>query len=362
MDGAGYDDGGVADLSLLVDLDDNVLRRKRGETEYFTALRADLLPRATKGSMAKLSRRDQKVSLAQLLFSEEDDTEKGPSEVYIENEDDSDKAAVKKREERLTQSRAALRLSLMLREPSCLCISLSELSKRRLAFYGKEGAVDALRCADKAIEVATDGFWDRDEIAIEAEDNPVIPASNYERNATSPGLAHSSSLKYCSIRVSQLCLRSAQLQRGNCLSALGKHEEARKSYELILPLLENEPRCARVDWERHSLYVNIGNSYSRTGDFEKADEFYALAQKLGSDHLSDEANGSRPDGKNMVMCAKRARAFALKKAGKIDEAKKLLTEVVKEAREIEIEREKLEAEKKAEEEKKKLEGNDAAAS
>jgi len=360
----GYDDGGVADLSLLVDLDDNVLRRKRGETEYFTALRADLLPRATKGTMAKLSRRDQKVSLAQLLFSEEDDTEKGPSEVYIENEDDLDKAAMKKREERLTQSRAALRLSLMLREPSCLCISLSELSKRRLGFYGKEGAADALRCADKAIEVAGDGFWDRDEIALEAEDTPVIPTSNYERNATSPGLAHPTSLKYCSLRVSQLCLRSAQLQRGNCLSAQGKHEEARKSYEVILPLLEDEPRCARVDWERHSLYVNIGNSYSRTDNLEKADEYYTLAEKLGNDHLNDEVNGSRSDGKNMVMCAKRARAFALKKAGKIDEAKKLLTEVVKEAREIEMEREKLEAEKKAEEEKKKLEAdkNDSAAS
>jgi len=341
----GYDDGGVADLSLLVDLDDNVLRRKRGETEYFTALRADLLPRATKGTMAKLSRRDQKVSLAQLLFSEEDDTEKGPSEVYLDNESDLDKNAMKKREERLTQSRAALRLSLLLREPSCLCISLSELSKRRLAFYGKEGATDALRCADKAIEVASGGFWDRDEIALEAEDAPVTLPANHERNATSPGLAHATSLKYCSLRVSQLCLRSAQLQKGNCLSAQGKHEEARQCYEIILPLLENEPRCARVDWERHSLFVNIGNSYSRMGSFDKADEFYILAEKLGTDHLNDEGNGSRSDGKNMVMCAKRARAFALKKAGRIDEAKKILTQVVKEAREIEMEREKLEAEK-----------------
>merc|ERR1711862_510104 len=271
---------------------------------------------------------------------------------------------LKKRKERLTQSRAALRLSLMLREPSCLCISLSELSKRRLAYYGKEGAADALRCVDKAIEVAGDGFWDRDEIALEAEENAAINRpSNYERNATSPGLAHPTSLKYCSIRVSELCLRSAQLQKGNCLSAQGNHEEARKSYEVILPLLENEPRCSRVDWERHSLYINIGNSYSRsssTENFEKADEFYKLAEQLGFDHLNEEDDtGSTLEGKNMVMCAKRARAFALKKAGRIDEAKEISTEVVKEAREIEIEKEKLEAEKKKLEEEKK--DNTAAA-
>mmetsp|Transcript_9015 Transcript_9015/g.20966 ORF Transcript_9015/g.20966 Transcript_9015/m.20966 type:complete len:202 (-) Transcript_9015:203-808(-) len=77
----GYDDGGVADLSLLIDLEDSVQRRKRGENEYFTALKADLLPRATRGPMAKMTRREQKVSLAQLLFSEDDDCEdKGPEQ------------------------------------------------------------------------------------------------------------------------------------------------------------------------------------------------------------------------------------------------------------------------------------------
>ena len=68
----GYDDGGVADLTLVIDLDDSVLRRKRGETEYFTALKADLLPRVVKGPMSHLPRREQKIKLAKLLFSDDE--------------------------------------------------------------------------------------------------------------------------------------------------------------------------------------------------------------------------------------------------------------------------------------------------
>ena len=143
----GYDDGGVADLSLLIDLEDSVQRRKRGENEYFSALKADLLPRATRGPMAKMTRREQKVSLAQLLFSEDDDTEdKGPSEVYIEVDvSEEDGAVTKHRRDRLAQARAALRLSLLLREPACASLSLSELCKRKLTLSGKEGAEEALR-------------------------------------------------------------------------------------------------------------------------------------------------------------------------------------------------------------------------
>lgn len=165
----GYDDGGVADLSLLIDLDDSVQRRRRGENEYFTALKADLLPRATRGPMAKMSRREQKVSLAQLLFSEEDDAEdKGPSEVYVDQVDgEEDEATMKHRADRLSQARAALRLSLLLREAACASLSLSELCKRKLTFSGKSGAEEAFRCAEKAVEIAGDGFWDGDEIAIE---------------------------------------------------------------------------------------------------------------------------------------------------------------------------------------------------
>jgi len=160
----------------------------------------------------------------------------------------------------------------------------------------------------------------------QAEDNPVIDP-NYETNATTPGLANPAVLKLLPVRVSHLCLRSAYLQRGNALAAMGKEEEARESYEKVFPLLEDEPRCARVDWERHSLYVNIGNTYSRSGDFDAALAQYDKAEKLGQDHLNEEG-GSEKDGKGMVACVKRARAFALKRAGKDGEAKKILKEVV----------------------------------
>lgn len=167
--GEGFDDGGVADLTLLIDLDDNVQRRRRGDSEYFSASRANLLPRATKGPLARLDRRDQKVHLAQLLFSEEDDSEeKGPSEIYVDQVDGhEDQATLRHRMERLTNARAALTLSILLREPACAAISLAEICKRRLTLLGKAGAEDALRCADKSIQIAGEGFYDNDEIAIE---------------------------------------------------------------------------------------------------------------------------------------------------------------------------------------------------
>lgn len=346
----GYDDGGVADLSLLIDLEDNVQRRRRGENEYFKALQADLLPRATKGPMGRMSRREQKVSLAQLLFSEADESEdKGPSEVYVEQIDGGeDKATMKHRAERLQQARAALRMSLMLREAACTSLSLSELCKRKLTFSGKAGAEDALRCADKALEIAGSGFWDGDDVAQEAED--TIPNPKYEKNATTPGLANPSVLKLLPIRVSHLCQRSALLQKGNALAAMGKEDDAIKSYESVFPLVENEPRCARIDWERHSLYVNIGNSHSRKGNFDAADEQYAIAEKLGQDHIE---GGNVKDGKGMIACAKRARAFALKRAGKMDEAKKLLKEVLDQQIADNLEEEKKKAEEQAELEKAK---------
>jgi len=369
---SGYDDGGVADLSLLIDLEDSVQRRKRGENEYFTALKADLLPRATRGPMGKMTRREQKVNLAQLLFSEDEDSEdKGPSEVYVDQVDgEEDAATIKLRTDRLMQAKSALRLSLLLREPACASLSLTELCKRKLALYGKKGAEDALRCAEKAIQIAGDGFWDGDEIAIEAEDNPKID-STYETNATTPGLANPTALKLLPIRVSWLSLRSAYLQRGNALAALGKEEESRETFFKVFPLLKGEPRCARVDWERHSLNINIGNTYSRSGDYERADEYFTVAEKLGMSHLEEEG-GSSNDGKGMVSCAKRVRAFALKRAGRIDEAKVLLKEVVeqqikdniiKEQKKKEEEEKKKEEEekKKEEEEKKKKEVEEAAA-
>jgi Flp pilus assembly protein TadD len=75
------------------------------------------------------------------------------------------------------------------------------------------------------------------------------------------------------------------------------------------------------------VYVNIGNTYARTGDFDKADEQYKIAEELGKDHIK-EKGGSEDDGRSMILCAKRARAFALKKVGRMDEAKVLMQEVV----------------------------------
>jgi len=344
LDSDGYDDGGVADLSLLIDLEDSVQRRRRGHNEYFSALKADLLPRAVKGPMAKMTRREQKVSLAQLLFSEDDDCEdKEPSEVYVEQVDgEEDAATMKHRAERLSQARAALRLSLLLREAACTSLSLSELCKRKLTYSGKAGAVDALRCADKALEIAGSGFWDQDDIAQEAEDERAD--SKYEKNATSPGLASPTTLKLLPIRVSHLCQRSALLQRGNALAAVNKEEEARESYTSVFPLLEDEPRCARVDWERHSLRVNIGNTHSREGNYALANEQYKIAEQLGIEH-NEKDGGSGKDGKSMISCVKRARSFALRRAGQNDEARTLMKEVL--AQQI---ADNLEAEKKKEEE------------
>lgn len=347
LDREGYDDGGVADLTLVIDLEDSVLRRKRGENEYFTALKADLLPRVTKGQLAAMTRREQKIKLAKLLFSEEEHEEdKNPSEVWQDTVDGNEDAQTKKhREERLASARMALSLSSVLREPACASLSLSEISKRRLAYYGKDGANDALRCADKAIEIAGAGFWDRDEIEVEAEQNPAVDPKQ-EKNATAPGLANEATLKLLPVRVSHLCLRSAFLHRGNALAALGREEEARKSYEEVFPMLKDEPRCGRLDWERSSLYINIGNTFSRQGTYQKAKENYDIAEKLGRDHIQTE-EGNRIDGMGMVIVAMRARAFALKKAGKEDEGKEVLREVIKMQLELNAENEKKKAEEEA---------------
>ena len=177
---------------------------------------------------------------------------------------------------------------------------------------------------------------------------PVIDPKQ-EKNATAPGLANAASLKLLSVRVSQLCLRSAYLHRGNALAALGREEEAKESYEKVFPMLEDEPRCGRLDWERSSLYINIGNTFSRQGNYEKANENYDIAEKLGSDHI--EADGNKIDGMGMVVVAKRARAFALKKAGREDEGKAVLKDVIKMQMDLNEENDK----KKAEEEAKRAE-------
>lgn len=159
----------MADLTLVIDLEDNVMRRRRGETDYFHALKANLLPRVTTGQLAHESRREQKIRLAKMLFSDEETEEEGtPSEVYVDNVDGKeDEATMKKRMERLKAAKFALFLSSVLREPACSSLSLAEICKRYLGLRGKDGAEDALRCATKAVEIASEGFYDNDLIAME---------------------------------------------------------------------------------------------------------------------------------------------------------------------------------------------------
>lgn len=135
------------------------------------------------------------------------------------------------------------------------------------------------------------------------------------------------SLKYHPIRVSHLCLRSAYLHLGNALSALDRNAEARDVYEKVLPMLASEPRCGRLDWERSSIIVNIGNTYSREGNFDRANEYYDQAEQLGRDHVEVE-DGNVADGLGIMVVAMRARAFAMMKAGKNEEAKTRLREVL----------------------------------
>ena len=147
-------------------------------------------------------------------------------------------------------------------------------------------------------------------------------------------------------------MRSAYLHRGNALAALGREDEARESYQKVFPMLDPEPRCGRLDWERSSLYVNIGNTYSRQGDYAKAEEQYMVAEKLGQDHV-ETPEGNKTDGMGMKIVSMRARAFALKKHGREDEGKAVMKKVIEEQLA-------LNAEKAKEEEDKKKQAEDAA--
>lgn len=111
-------------------------------------------------------------------------------------------------------------------------------------------------------------------------------------------------------------------------------------------MLENEPRCGRLDWERMSIHVNIGNTWSAQGNFEKANECYNIAEQLGRDHV-EAVDGNKTDGMGIMVVAMRARAFALKKAGKEDEAKQKLREVLELQIKLNQELEKQKAEEKA---------------
>lgn len=121
--------------------------------------------------------------------------------------------------------------------------------------------------------------------------------------------------------------------RGNALAALGREEEARESYEKVLPILDAEPRCSRIDWERCSVLVNIANSHSRQGKYDGlADAMYDQAEQLGVDHLEIK-EGHRTDGLGIRIEALRFKAFALKKLGRDDEAKDIIRRTIEYQRE-----------------------------
>ena len=158
------------------------------------------------------------------------------------------------------------------------------------------------------------------------------------------------------LRVSHVCLRSSLLAAGNALQALGRDDEARAEYSKALPILEKEPRSARLDSERASFYVNIANTYSRQGEVNKAEEYYAKAEKLGQDHWDA---GNQVDGMGVVVVSKRARALCYNRNNREEDGKELMREVLKMQLELDVEVKKhkvvmkeLEAKQKAEDDEK----------
>jgi tetratricopeptide (TPR) repeat protein len=162
--------------------------------------------------------------------------------------------------------------------------------------------------------------------STQSEELPNIDPK-VEKNATFPCLQHPSTLKYLPKRTAELVLRAAYLHKGNALMSLERYDEAISAYELAIPLLEPEPRCSRIDWERISVLVNIGNCYSRLGKFELAHKYYDQGEQLGIDHQEAE-DGDKQNGTGLRLVAMRARAFAFQKQGRDGECKELLREVL----------------------------------
>ena len=107
---------------------------------------------------------------------------------------------------------------------------------------------------------------------------------------------------------------------------MGKDAEAREMYLAGFPIVDAEVRASRVDWERASYLINIGNSYSREGNYDKADEYYKQCEKIGDEQI---ANNCQSDGMGIKLVALRARAFALNRNGKVDQGKEVLREVLR---------------------------------
>ncbi|GMH89366.1 hypothetical protein TrVE_jg1749 [Triparma verrucosa] len=339
-----YDDGGVGDLQLIIDLHDNVTKRVKGLPAYQTLLSSDSLPKARHGPLATMSRADQKGQLAQLLFCEDPgDEDKGPSEVFYGTASGEEDEPTKRHKiHRLQQAQASLRLSILLREAGCVSLSLSELCKRRLQVI-KNGGASALRAATLALDICGEGSWDPELVVLEADDDnniwdgPRVDTDGKKlgldriEDASQPGLANDANAKYINGRVSMLCKRSAYLQKGNALQALGRFEEARESYTTCLGLLETEIRTSRTDWERMSLNLNIGNAWLAEGNFQNAKASWAKAEAYGQEHVSHEL-GAKKEGKAMIAAARQCLARGYANTGEGAKAKAIVQELVEEKR------------------------------
>ena len=339
-------------MKLIIDLDDNMLRRMKGDKDYNERLARDDLPKGRRGPIKDLSRRDQKAQLATLLFKEEEqDEDKGPSEVYYHSKSPQiadDSKTRQHKMQRLKQAMMALRLSIMLRSAGCASLSLAELCKRRMQF-DQRLSVAALRAAKLSLDIAGENEWDPDLVVLEAENeyNPDMNdkdslgadielsklGANRVENLSEYGLSHPSNLRYVNGRVSSLCKRSGLLQMGNALQSLERFEEARSCYQETLEILSGEIRTARTDWERHSLLLNIGNTHLSSGDVEVARSYYKKAEELGKEHIDDK-NGSDVEGNNMISSALRHFALAAKVSGDVEGAKKIMSQVIERSEKI----------------------------
>jgi hypothetical protein len=345
-----FDDGGVGDLQLVMDFADHALQRQFSVGEYRTMLAADKLPRSHNAAITagRRTRAEQKQYLATLLFCDDpSDEDRGPSESFYDKGESGsvtltgqeDRSAKQHKLNRLRASTHSLQLSVELRQASAVCFSLAELCKRRLQVV-PDGQLAALRVANLAEHIAGDGTWVPDHVSLEclAQANAVKslelpvppPATKGVQSTPMLCLRHADNAANINGRVADLCLRAALLQKGNALQALGRYEEARVEYNRALELLTRDTRCARNDWERHSLLLNVGNTYVLEGKQSEASESYGKAEALGAEHVAQE-RGSTKDGRDMISAAKVAIARACKKAGDLDGAKKIVMELVKES-------------------------------
>ena len=333
------DDGGVRDLALLLDLEDHSLRRQRGDAEYFDHLKKDCLPRnkvlglltnihaLLPANMPRptsqlmnvpvktLSRKQQKSKLAEVLYVDSPfDEDRSASEIFslpplpVPEKQLNDFQISQRlyRRDKLKSLVEAVHLSLALQDLGCISLSLSELAKRRLLYDKFPGgpaaaAIAGVRACNLALAVVGTGTWDSDLVALEAcsnlnferdEESAHLESRTHNPDNERPSLSSDALKAYSNNRVSVLCRRAALLQKGNCLTVLGKFSDARKCYEEMHAYLMNESRCPRIDWELFSCRVNMGKTHMYAGEHDLALAMYDQALAVGEDHREGKHPGS----------------------------------------------------------------------